>query len=405
MPILVAVLLPVILGMAGLAVDAGNLYLAHSRLQAAVDAGALAGSLELPYDPDVSNGRVTAAATAMVQDNFADAEMDGVSAGTEVRSVIVTAHADVPLVLMQVLGIASGRVEARASAGFNNLEVVLVIDNTGSMKGTPIDQANLAAENLVNLLIPEGALAAIKVGLVPFRGMVRIGVNDEGLAQGCRNADGSLNNGLRSEYLAAQYRYPVGSRLQVSSDTCPVIPPILPLSDDRDAIVTAIDSQNALGSGSGTAIGEGLKWARNVLSPEAPFTQGSADDDMRKIIILLTDGDTEDGTCGGSYATYYTPNNYWTNAYYGMFDMETHCKDGGGMNQALLDQAAAAKAEGIEIFTIRYGYSDSTDVALMKAAASSKAGTDDHYFNAPSPYDLDNIFRLIGRQLGWRLLG
>jgi Mg-chelatase subunit ChlD len=401
----VAALLPVLLGMAGLAVDAGNLYLAHSRLQSAVDAGALAGSLELPYDPEVDNGRVTAAATAMVQDNYAEAQMDGVSAGTEVRSVIVAAHADVPLVLMPVLGIASGRVEAKASAGFNNLEVVLVIDNTGSMKGTPIAQANLAAENLVNLLIPEGALAAIKVGLVPFRGMVRVGVNQDGLAPGCRNADGTLNQGLRSEYLAAKYRYPAGSTLRVDSDTCPVIPPILPLSDDRDAIVTAIAGQNGLGSGSGTAIGEGLKWARQVLSPEAPFTQGSADRDMRKIIILLTDGDTEDGTCGGSFAISYTPNNYWTNAHYGMLDTTTHCANGGGMNQAVLDQAAAAKAAGIEIFAIRYGDSDSTDIALMKAAASSKAGTDDHYFNAPSPYDLDNIFRLIGRQLGWRLLG
>ena len=57
MPLLVAVLLPAILGVAGLAVDAGNLYLAHSRLQSAVDAGALAGSLELPYDPEVANGR------------------------------------------------------------------------------------------------------------------------------------------------------------------------------------------------------------------------------------------------------------------------------------------------------------------------------------------------------------
>ncbi|MEW5773587.1 MAG: Tad domain-containing protein [Thermodesulfobacteriota bacterium] len=401
---LVALLLPALLGMAGLAVDAGNLYLAHSRLQAAVDAGALAGSLELPFDPEVSTGKVSAAAAAMVQDNYADAVLDSVSAGAEVRSVVVAAHADVPLILMPVLGLSSGRVEARAAAGFNNLEVVLVIDNTGSMKGAPIQQANLAAENLVNLLIPEGALAAIKVGLVPFRGMVRVGANADGLAPGCRNADGSLNNGLRPEYLAAKYRYPAGSTLRVDSDTCPAIPPILPLSDNRDAIVSAIESQNALGSGSGTAIGEGIKWARHVLSPEAPFREGSADDDMRKIIILLTDGDTEDGVCGGPFAISYTPNNYWTNAHYGMLDMGAHCNDGGGMNRAMLDQAAAAKAQGIEIFTIRYGVSDSTDIALMKAAASSKPGADDHYFNAPSPYDLDTIFRLIGRQLGWRLL-
>jgi hypothetical protein len=125
---------------------------------------------------------------------------------------------------------------------------------------------------------------------------------------------------------------------------------------------------------------------------------------MRKIIILLTDGDTEDGTCGGNYEVNYTPNNYWTNAYYGMGDMDSHCEDGGALNQAVLDEARIAKDAGIEIFAIRYGQSDRTDVELMKQAASSKAGTDDHYFDAPSAYDIDDVFKLIGKQLGWRLM-
>jgi hypothetical protein len=125
---------------------------------------------------------------------------------------------------------------------------------------------------------------------------------------------------------------------------------------------------------------------------------------MRKILILLTDGDTEDGMCGGSHAVSYQPNNYWTNAYFGMLDMDAHCEDGGRLNEDLLAEAMLARNAGIEVFCIRYGDSDAEDVRLLKAAASSTPGTDDHYFNAPSPYDIGDVFKKIGRQLGWRLL-
>ncbi len=40
----------------------------------------------------------------------------------------------------------------------------------------------------------------------------------------------------------------------------------------------------------------------------------------------------------------------------------------------------------------------------MKQIASSKPGTDDHYFDAPSVYDIPTVFKEIGKQLGWRLL-
>lgn len=397
-------MLPVLIGLAGLGVDTGQIYLAHSRLQVATDAGALAGSLELPFDPDVNTGLVDAAARDMVHRNYEEAQVVSVSPGGEVRSVCVETRAEVDLILMDAIGISSDTVSARACAGFNNMEIVLAIDNSGSMKGTPIAQVNQAAENLVDLVLPEGSQAAIKVGLVPFRGKVRVPGGYDGLPQGCRNADGTLNEGLRDEYYGQEYRYPSYYSLRVSSDTCSNIPLIQPLSDNRDKLISSIRKQDAQGAGSGTLISEGIKWGRHVLSPEAPFTEGESEDRIRKIMIVLTDGDTEDGMCGGTYRARYTPNNYWTNAYYGMGDTESHCQDGGPLNDAMLSEAQLAKEEGVEIFAIRYGVSDNVDVNLMKAVASSKEGTDDHYFDAPSAYDIQDVFKQIGRQLGWRLL-
>jgi uncharacterized protein YegL len=394
----------VLLAVAGLAVDMGNMYVTHTRLQAAVDAGALAGSLELPYDPDLSKGLVQQAVTDMIHTNMPGAEVESVAPGTEVRSVVVEARAKVNLLVMSFLNLADQWVEARAAAGFNKLEVVFVIDNSGSMKGTPINLVKEASAGLTDLLIPDGQQPDTKVGLVAFRGKVRIGGDVDGLEAGCRNADGSVNTGIHEDFMDMYWSLPYYYRSRIDLDTCSSIPESRPLSQDKGEIITAINSQTALGSASGTVISEGIKWARHMLTPEAPYTQAGDKKDFRKIMIVLTDGDTEDGECGGSYRASYRPNNYWTNAYYGMGVDTDHCEDGGALNQDMLAEAQLAKDEGVEIFAIRFGSSDNTDVALMKQIASSKPGTNDHYFDAPSVYDIPDVFKKIGKQLGWRLL-
>jgi len=401
---IIALLIPVLLGAVGIAIDMGNLYLTHTRLQAAVDAGALAGSLELPYDPDLSKDIVRQAVVDMVAKNMDTAEVDSVTPGTEVRSVNVVAKAEVNLMIMGTLGLADPVVEARASAGFNKIEVVFVIDNSGSMKGTPIDMVKQASIELTELLIPDGAVPDTKVGLVAFRGKVRIGEGVEGLEPGCRNADGSINTGIHEDFMDDYWALYYYYRIRISLDTCSNIPAAMPLSTNKDSIISAINTQTATGASSGTVISEGIKWGRHILTQAAPYTEGGDREEYRKIMILLTDGDTEDGECGGPYRAYYRPNNYWTNAYFGMGRDDAHCEDSGVLNQAMLSEAQTSKDEGIEIFTIRFGSSDTADIALMKQTASSKPGTDDHYFDAPSVYDIPDIFKQIGKQLGWRLL-
>lgn len=401
---MVAMLLPVLLAVAGLAIDMGNMYVTHTRLQAAVDAGALAGSLELPYDPDLDKGLVRAAVLSMVAANMERAEVTSVAPGAEVRSVVVQARAKVQLFLMRFLNLADEYITARAAAGFNKLEVVFVTDNSGSMKGAPINMVKEASIGLTDLLIPDGTSPDTKVGMVAFRGKVRVGAGVDGLAAGCRNADGSVNTGINQAFMDEYYALPYYYRQSIPLDTCSDIPEAMPLSKDKNAVIAAINGQDALGAASGTVVSEGLKWGRHILTPEAPYTQAGSRDDFRKIMIVLTDGDTEDGECGGAYRASYRPNVYWTNAYYGMGDKASHCDDGGALNAAMLAEAQAAKDAGIEIFAIRFGSSDTVDVNLMKSIASSKAGTDDHYFDAPSVYDIPDVFKRIGKQLGWRLL-
>jgi len=371
-------------GAAGLVVDEGLLYKANNQLQAAVDSAALAGSLELPYDPELSQGQVRQAVETALRQNYAEASVKSLTLGTEVRSVCVEGKATVDLTFAQVLGVADKEITCTACAGYNNLEIVMVIDNTGSMSGTPITKVRQAAVNMVNLVMPASGAASTKIGLVPFRGKVRVPAGVDGKAAGCRNADGTVNT--------------------TNSASCTSIPYIKALTTDKAAITTAINSMTATGTASGTVISEGIKWGRNVLTPEAPYTEGGDPKKYRKVMILLTDGDTEDGKCGGTYGDTSDPNNYWYNAYYGMNVKTCHCEDGGCLNAAMLAEAQLAKDAGIEIFSIRFGTSDATDVNLMKAVASSKPGTTDHYYDAPSSSDIDDMFKKIGRQLGLRLI-
>jgi Flp pilus assembly protein TadG len=396
-----ALALPVLLGVTGFAVDMGRLYAAQARLQTAVDAAALAGSLQLVTDPNVSNGGVANAVSDYLFRNYSQAYLTNLKPGTSIRSVCLTAQVDVPMTFMALMAVNSRPVTASSCAGFNDLEIVLVIDNTGSMSGSPITAVKSAANKLVDLMIPTSGSPAIKVGLVPFRGKVRIPAGYDGLAAGCRNANGGLANKA------------IGSPDYSCTDTA--MPYTLPLYTGKTAIKTAINSMQA-GNGedytSGTVIAEGIKWGRHVLTPDAPFTEGGAKGKFRKVMILLTDGDNEDGTCGGAYGSCDPRSSssctYRRNAYFQITPTPVtncNCNSWGCMDQAMLTQAQNAKdIDGIEIFSIRYGSSDSVDIQLMKTVASSNPGTEDHYFDAPSTADIQKVFDKIGRQLGFRLL-
>ncbi|WP_428566477.1 MAG: pilus assembly protein TadG-related protein [Solidesulfovibrio sp. DCME] len=442
---LLAAALVGVMAAAGVAVDYSRVYVARNKLQNAVDAAALAGSLKLADDPDVENGTVETAVKDNLALNDAAAKNIEVASGGATRSVCVDAEADVEMTLSKVIGTDTVTVSAEACAGYNDIELVMVLDATGSMKGTPITNVKSAATDLVNLIMPSdnAANTRSKIGLVPFQGKVRIDGNDpvtaetnpDGVGTGCRNADGSLNNGkLKTEYSNTTskssifYGYTISGVSTSTDKTCSGMSPIRALSSDKSTILSNISAINAGAVTSGTLISEGIKWGHKVLSPEAPYTEGSTDKKVRKIMIVLTDGDTEDGRCGGSYASASkTINTYWTNAYFGQGLKPTSsaspystlstatstlaqipsCVDNGKLNQYVLDEANAAKNDAnypVEIFSIRFGDSDSTDKSIMKQIASSKTGTTDHYYDAPSESDIQDMFKQIGQQLGQRLM-
>jgi len=236
------------------------------------------------------------------------------------------------------------------------------------------------------------------------------------------------------------------------------MPEIVPLTSDKQGIIggtnpeRGINGMRALGGDidSGTLISEGIKWGRHVLTPEPPYTEGGPKEQFRKIMILFTDGQNDDGTCPDSGGGGCNPKSRFrrggvnglrqcgagTNAYWGqnepkIFDCASGCapivatpanlgpEDVVDCNCDCLDavtrrEADLAKEAGIEVFVVRFSTGDlqqpnpdsrryrETYRNLLRYVASTP--TDDHYFEASSVAQIEDKFREIGRHLGLRLL-
>lgn len=190
--------------------------------------------------------------------------------------------------------------------------------------------------------------------------------------QGCV---ASRNTGmLRRTDESPSIRYP---GFLATSQTC--LNPIIPLTDNRSTITGGIDSL-IINIGSyrpETYIPSGLIWGVNVLSPAAPYTQGAPyGDDVRKIIVLMTDGSNTLQYRASDGRHISAPNS--TNA-----DNDA---------EAICDYA---KSQGIQIYTVGLAVPSGPPRDLMRHCASSEANA----FDASDASELIEAFRGIARSI------
>lgn len=134
--VFVAVSLVVLLGIGGLALDSGRGYLAKARLARAVDAGALAGARSVRLGEDVARRRAIELAQLNGAGSGGGPSSLDVSFGLNEfgeQTVQVIAMEQFPTTLMRVLGIDSMTVRAGAVAAVPPVDLVLVLDQSGSL--------------------------------------------------------------------------------------------------------------------------------------------------------------------------------------------------------------------------------------------------------------------------------
>ncbi len=135
--VFVALSLVVLIGSAGVALDAGNGYLARVRLSRAVDAGALAAarSLRMGEQQATLEAEAVARANGVAQGigPFSTSVTFGVNDRGE-NTVTVSATRRLPTVFVRLLGVDEMIVSAMAEAAAPPLDVVMILDTSGSLE-------------------------------------------------------------------------------------------------------------------------------------------------------------------------------------------------------------------------------------------------------------------------------
>jgi len=409
----------------GLALDLSRAYLVKSRLSHALDAAGLAvGSMRTTTsDPSYLETQFNSYFTA----NYAASEIGTTHDLTFVDNggiITVTGQTTVDTVFMSVIGINNITVSSSAeiTVETNGLELVMVLDNTGSMSSSSkMTNMKVAALDLIDILFgDETAPDLLKVALVPFDNTVNIGTGNVAYINpdpttlewgitswaGCVKANAYPDDVQDSSTSWQAFLSPDRSAndwiqpgptyynkltssgwwdpLKSPNAYCPR--PITPLTNNRATLEAEIGAMQTLGS---THINVGAVWGWRVLSPGAPFTEGASysDPDWNKAAIILTDGDN---TMIDSYYSAYgllgEGNLGTTNSTSAKYEL----------NDRLQEICTGMKNNGIIVYTIAFGTSISSSTTTMMENCATSA---DNYYESPDSATLSLAFRAIGAEL------
>ena len=167
------------------------------------------------------------------------------------------------------------------------------------------------------------------------------------------------------------------------------VQPLLPLTTNFNAVRTKVNSLQALGS---TNILEGAVWGWKTLSSPPPFTEGRPGSSVgtRKILVLLTDGTNNLGAISNALGSSHSSYGYLVDGRLGMTSGSVAAVTD-AMNAKTLAACSNAKADKIEIYTIRLEEPNVTTGNMLRDCASDA----NHYIDVPNRALLDEAFEKI----------
>lgn len=343
-----AILLALMVGFTGAAIDFYSASNLRAELQSATDAAALAGGS--PFIKDSERERIAKRAFKRefrsVGKVMAPATVKVVLKDSTIR---IEARSKMRTSFIQILGAKSLAVDVSSVASFDFIapEIALVLDVSGSMNAPMgasrrLDALKSAATNLIDTVDANAKAAKRpKYAVVPFNMTVNVGAANAGFVDGtahplfasdpwagcvferrgdnrfldryapgatdgsgkwvayvsppepnrtgaCINASDGGNDGYRSVQLNPPGSYEVAT--PGPNYNC-VRHAITPLSEDADKVRDAIRALTAEGN-MGTIIAPGVSWGMRSLTESAPFTEADpAGSGVRKIMVVITDGE------------------------------------------------------------------------------------------------------------------
>lgn len=381
-----AILLVPLLAALGVAIDAIRSNQVKTELAEALDAGLLAASRAKILDTTLTDAQATAIARRTFDANRSQRSDISIS-NFDFRSLAGGERFEIDLggvlqtAILGVVGIDTVDLDIVAETRVGQpgpVELVLVLDNTGSMAGSKIATLRTASTSLIDTL--DNVIGGdFKYGLVPFAQYVNVDTANAGEPWLSVPADSATST----------WEGCVGSRDNPFDDTignfasqtapglldvnCPSA--IAALTGNPASIKSDIQAMTAGGS---TYIPAGMIWGMRVLDSEAPFTGGIpfadvAANQAKKIIVLMTDGaNTRSSTF---------PDHEGTNVAAANTQLDTVC--------------AIAEANDVVVFSVAFEVNDPTIQSVLTNCATDTGG----FFDADNASQLTASFDAIAANI------
>ena len=376
----------------GAAIDYMRYSDATTKMQAALDAGALA----VAAASNLSTAKRLKAGQDSFEANLKSVNIDsrGVDASFIIKGSGVAASAtyDLPTGLMQIAGLTNMTVAVAATISIpegKKAEIALVLDYSGSMTEVAGGQVKyVAMKNAAKKLVSDLEAAnpkRLKIGLVPFSHHVYvtmpekfiIGKTGTGSWTGCTQDRRYPANLTDATPVPADNATKWGNAFAKvhASDGCGAYAPnglkVAPLTDNFDAIRGQLDAMRPY---AWTHIALGAEFGYHLLSPNEPFSQGAdySNKNVRKVMVLLTDGRQTEPSFGNGMRT----------VAQGESNLESICQN--------------AKDSGITVITIAYDLRDKDTRARLSNCSSDPAKD---FFVAEDSADVAAAFEDIKAQI------
>ncbi len=188
-----------ICGIVGAAVDYSRASEVHAKLSEALDAGVLAvGSQPKMSDTDaykIVNDWVTTHLGPEYDDYW---QLNSVKLGED-GTVLASASGGVDTMMGRLLGVDEIPIDTTSEAirSMGKVELALVLDNTGSMKGTKLTKLKEAAHALVDELVTATKEPKdLRISLVPFSQTVNVGAGYKNAAWMDTSARSSVHDDI-----------------------------------------------------------------------------------------------------------------------------------------------------------------------------------------------------------------
>lgn len=414
-----AMMVVILVVFAGAAIDISRVVNAREKLSYAIDAAALAVAADLSTSV-MTNAEITSRITESFQANLANAEfldtaIDNLTftVDSDSGTITVASSANLENYFLDMGGYGIQRLgpetfafgtSAQVSYSRFDVELALVVDVTGSMRND-MNTLRTASEGIVNILLPEGTSPddlKVRISLVPYSA----GVNVQSYASLVSNGE---SNRCITERMGAQkytddpYDWDPGGGANTffggASSSCASASELIPLTNDRNALIPAIRALQADGTTAGQT---GTAWGWYTISPNwtnlwpaASAPASYTDDEVLKFAIIMTDGDNN-RHYDRKESCRWVRRNGWRWVCSWAWDADNDSGYDGASSQRARQICANMKAQGITIYGVYFGSGSTSTGARNMQACATNVGT---YYQATSASDLIQAFSNIAKKI------